>query len=97
MQARIEIDGQLAFISDTIVPVITRDAPTSDVEVMVVPVAALEEEPTATEEAVTEDDAVSEEGATGEEAADDQGTAGEEGATTERTQQAKQRPSSRGQ
>jgi putative lipoprotein len=36
--ARIEIDGRLAFISDTTVPVITQGAPTQDVVVLVVPV-----------------------------------------------------------
>lgn len=40
VQAFIELDGQLLFISDTIVPVITMDAPTSNVEVMVVPVSS---------------------------------------------------------
>ena len=31
-------DGQLLFISDTFIPVITRDSPTQDVEIVVVPV-----------------------------------------------------------
>jgi putative lipoprotein len=39
LQARIESpEGQLIFINDTFTPVITRDAPTEDVEVIVVPV-----------------------------------------------------------
>lgn len=38
VSARIEAEGQLLFISDTVVPVITRGAPTSDVEVQVVAV-----------------------------------------------------------
>ena len=40
VQARITADGQLIFISDTFTPVITRDAPTSDVEIVVVPVGS---------------------------------------------------------
>lgn len=40
MSARIENgSGKLLFISDTNTPVITRDSPTKDVEVVVVPVA----------------------------------------------------------
>lgn len=39
MSARIEDgDGNLLFISDTVNPVITRDNPTSDVEIVTVPV-----------------------------------------------------------
>lgn len=38
VSARIEIDGALRWISDTIVPVLSRDNPTSGVEVIVVPV-----------------------------------------------------------
>ncbi len=39
VSARItDADGKLLFISDTIVPVITRDNPTQDVEIVVVPV-----------------------------------------------------------
>jgi putative lipoprotein len=38
VSARIEIDGQLAWISDTMNPVISRGAPTSDVEIVVVQV-----------------------------------------------------------
>lgn len=38
VSARIEIDGKLAWISDTITPAITRGAPTSDVEVMLIQV-----------------------------------------------------------
>lgn len=34
---RIEADGELLYITDTAYPVITRDAPTEDVEVIVVP------------------------------------------------------------
>ncbi len=37
VSARIEINGRLAFINDTVHPVITRGAPTSDVELLVVP------------------------------------------------------------
>ena len=40
VQARIMADGQLLFISDTVTPVITRGAPTSDVEIVVVPVGS---------------------------------------------------------
>ena len=40
VQARITADGQLLFISDTVTPVITRGAPTSDVEIVVVPVSS---------------------------------------------------------
>ncbi|MBI1295745.1 META domain-containing protein [bacterium] len=35
MQAFIELEGQLLFISDTLIPVLTMDAPSSDVEIMV--------------------------------------------------------------
>ena len=38
VQARISIDGQLRYISQTAVPVISNGAPTSDVEVLVSPV-----------------------------------------------------------
>ena len=38
LQARITIDGQLRYISQTAVPVITNGAPTTDVEVLVSPV-----------------------------------------------------------
>ena len=39
MSARIEDgDGNLLFINDTAIPVITRDNPTSDVQIMTVPV-----------------------------------------------------------
>ncbi len=38
VSARIEIDGKLAWISDTMTPVITRGAPTSDVQIMLVQV-----------------------------------------------------------
>ena len=41
MSARIEDSaGKLLFISDTVVPVITRGNPTGDVEIVVVPVGA---------------------------------------------------------
>ncbi len=40
VQVRITADGQLLFISDTVTPVITRGAPTSDVEIVVVPVSS---------------------------------------------------------
>ena len=40
VQVRITADGQLLFISDTVTPVITRGAPTSDVEIVVVPVGS---------------------------------------------------------
>ena len=36
--AKIEVDGTLIYITDTAYPVITRGAPTDDVEVLVVPV-----------------------------------------------------------
>lgn len=36
--AKIEVDGTLIYITDTAYPVITRGAPTEDVEVLVVPV-----------------------------------------------------------
>lgn len=38
VQARITADEQLLFISDTVIPVITHGAPTSNVEIVVVPV-----------------------------------------------------------
>lgn len=38
VSARIELAGKLLMISDTVHPVITRGAPTADVEVRVVPV-----------------------------------------------------------
>ncbi len=38
VSARIEIDGKLSWISNTMTPVISRGAPTSDVEVMLVQV-----------------------------------------------------------
>ena len=39
MSARItDAEGKLLFISDTHVPVITQDYPTSDVQILVVPV-----------------------------------------------------------
>ncbi len=38
VSVRIEVDGKLSWISDTMTPVITRGAPTSDVEVAVVKV-----------------------------------------------------------
>ncbi|MBK7217616.1 MAG: YbaY family lipoprotein [Candidatus Promineofilum sp.] len=38
VQARITIDGQLRYISQTAIPVITNGAPTADVEVLVSPV-----------------------------------------------------------
>lgn len=34
-----DADGKLLFISDTVIPVITQDNPTQDVEVVVVPVS----------------------------------------------------------
>ena len=54
MQARIEDGaGNLLFINDTAIPVITRDNPTEDVEIMTVPVAASDAE--TGEEADTEE------------------------------------------
>jgi uncharacterized lipoprotein YbaY len=38
LRARITVDGELRFINTTRVPVITRDNPTTDVEVIVDPV-----------------------------------------------------------
>ncbi|EHK9016037.1 YbaY family lipoprotein [Vibrio vulnificus] len=38
VRARIEVNGRLRFISDTITPVVTDDANTHDVEIMVVSV-----------------------------------------------------------
>lgn len=38
VSARIELGDQLLMISDTVHPVITREAPTTDVEIRVVPV-----------------------------------------------------------
>ena len=40
VQARITVDGQLRYITQTIIPVITNGAPTSGVEVLVSPVLA---------------------------------------------------------
>ena len=38
MSARITVDGQLLFINDTNIPVITQGNPAKDVEIVVVPV-----------------------------------------------------------
>lgn len=38
VRARIDIDGKLAWTSDTVTPVITRGAPSDSVEVILVPV-----------------------------------------------------------
>lgn len=62
VQAFIELDGQLLFISDTVIPVLTMDSPSSDVEVMVVPVPSSTEDAEST--AQTEEDASAEDGST---------------------------------